>query len=400
MSDDTPNDPTATPAGEPAPRVNRDAARAANSSRNKQRIALIVGIVAVVVLAGCAAVWALTSSDESASPTTTVKKAATTTTVATTTTAPLPQGPIAPLTGVQLPADDAAGAALLNRPALVAKIDNAPEAMPQVGLQLADTVIELKVEGISRYMAVFHSKDVQEVGPVRSARTSDPDLLAMFVRPLVAWSGGNQAVTEVMDSTPWIQSLNHTQAEPAYSRTNTKKAPHNLMVNVPEIYTYADQPPAVPVPLFSYLAAGQDPGGQPVLGFSLKVGMSPLGYVYDPATGTWLRWSNDRRHLDENGTQIAPTNVVVLETPYVASSADSRSPEAQTLGTGAAFVFTQGRIIAGRWDRNAPAEPWKLTGLDGQPIALTPGPTWVELPEPGVQPGLLDDAGVAQFQAL
>src|SRR5207344_2741734 len=125
----------------------------------------------------------------------------------------------------------------------VAKVDNAPEAMPQVGLQLADTVIELKVEGISRYMAVIHSKDAQEVGPVRSARTSDPDLLAMFVRPLVAWSGGNPSVSEIMGSTPWIQSLNHTQAEPTYSRTNTKKAPHNLMVNVPEIYTYADQPP-------------------------------------------------------------------------------------------------------------------------------------------------------------
>jgi hypothetical protein len=172
------------------------------------------------------------------------------------------------------------------------------------------------------------------------------------------------------------------------------------MVNVPEIYTYADQPPAVPVPLWGYLAPGQDPGGQPVLGFGLKVGMSPLGYVFDPATGTWLRWSNDRRQVDENGTQIAPTNVVVLETPYEASEADSRSPEAKTLGSGGAWVFTQGRMIPGTWTRNAPAEPWALTGLDGQPIALTPGPTWVELPEPGVQPALLDDAGVAQFQAL
>jgi Protein of unknown function (DUF3048) N-terminal domain/Protein of unknown function (DUF3048) C-terminal domain len=396
MSDDTPNEPLS---GEtPEPRVSRDAARAGNRSSTNRKIAAIVAVIAVVVLGAGAAVFAM-GGDEDAAPTTTEKKA-TTTTEATTTTVPAPQGPIAPLTGVQLALDDAAGAALLNRPALVAKVDNAPEAMPQVGLQLADTVIELKVEGISRYMAVIHSKDAQEIGPVRSARTSDPDLLAMFVRPLVAWSGGNPTVSEIMGSTPWIQSLNHTQAEPAYSRTNTKKAPHNLMVNVPEIYTFADQPPAVPVPLFGYLAAGQDPGGQPVLGFGLHVGMSPLGYVFDPATGTWLRWSNDRRHVDENGNQIAPTNVVVLETPYVASGADSRSPEAQTLGSGGAWVFTQGRMIPGTWERNAPEQPWKLTGLDGQPILLTPGPTWVELPEPGAQPALLDDAGVAQFQAL
>jgi Protein of unknown function (DUF3048) N-terminal domain/Protein of unknown function (DUF3048) C-terminal domain len=393
MSDDIPNDPE-------TPRVSRDAARAANKSRNNRKIALIVGAVVIVLLGGGAAAWALTSSDESAEPERTTTTTTSSTTTVAPTTVPPPVGPTAPLTGVQLAVDDAAGAALLNRPALVAKIDNAPAAMPQVGMQLADVVIEIKVEGISRYMAVVHSKDVQEIGPVRSARTSDPLLLGMFVRPLVAWSGGNANVTEVMDSTPWIQSLNHSQASSAYSRTRSKSAPHNLMVNVPEIYTYADQPPALPIPLFTYVAPGQDPGGLPVLGFNLHVGQSPMGYVWDPAAGTWLRWSNDRRQVDENGTQIAPTNVVVLETPYEASAADSRSPEAQTIGTGAAWVFTQGRVVAGTWERGAPEQPWKLTSIDGQPMLLTPGPTWVELPEPGVQPGILDEAGVAMFQAM
>ena len=394
MSDQTPA--PSTPGD--APRVSRDAARAANQSKGNRKIAVIVAIVVVAVLGGAATVFALTrSDDEEAAPTTT--EATTTTAGETTTTAPAPVGPTAPLTGVQLTADDAAGAALLNRPAAVVKIDNAPAAMPQIGMQNADVVFEIKVEGISRYMAVFHSRDVQDAGPVRSARTSDPDLLGMFVRPIVAWSGGNQNVSDVMNSTPWIQSLNHTQGEPAYRRDPSRRAPHNLVVNLPRLWEFADQPPALPTPVFQYLAPGQDPGGMPAFGLDVRVGDSPAAFVWDPTTGTWLRWSNGQRQLDENGTQIAPTNVVVLETGYVASSADSRSPEAVTIGSGTAWVFTQGRVIAGRWERGAPEQPYNLTNPEGGPLLLTPGSTWVELPDVGVWPNVLDEAGAALLNA-
>ena len=315
-----------------------------------------------------------------------------TTTTTTTTTAPTPAGPTAPLTGLVVDGDDAAAVERLDRPALVAKIDNAPEAMPQIGLDRADVVIELKVEGISRYMAVVHSQDVTELGPIRSARTSDPDLLAMFVRPLVAWSGGNPTVTRIMDSTPWIQSLNPDQTTDAYSRTRTKKAPHNLVADVPRLYTYADQPPALPVPLFGYLPEGGDPGGVPVAGFEISVGASPSTYVWSDELGAWLRWANGRRQTVADGAQIAPTNVVVLATPYGTSAADRISPEAQTLGSGTAWVFTQGRMIEGRWDRAEPSQPWQLTRADGTPIQLTPGVTWVGLPSPDAGPRLIDRA--------
>ncbi len=100
-------------------------------------------------------------------------------------------GTTAPLTGI--PVDESDAARLL-RPALVAKIDGAPEAMPQEGLEKADLVMEVRVEGISRYLGVWHSRDVDEIGPVRSARTTDPDLIAALVRPLFSYSGGNTGV--------------------------------------------------------------------------------------------------------------------------------------------------------------------------------------------------------------
>lgn len=385
--------------GEPSdggdvPVVHRDAARAASDAARRRKLALIGGGIAVVVLLAGGLAFALTRGDEETATTST-----TTTSTTTTTAAPAPAGPTAPLTGVVVDDGDAAAVARLDRPALVAKIDNAPQAMPQIGLNGADVVIELKVEGISRYMAVVHSQDVTELGPIRSARTSDPDLLAMFVRPLVAWSGGNPTVMRIMNSTGWIQSLNPDQTTGAYSRTSTKNPPHNLVVDVPKLYTYAEQPPALPVPLFGYLAEGADPGGAPVAGFEISVGASPSTFVWSPESGTWLRWANGRRQTVEGGGQIAATNVVVLATPYGTSPADPISPEAQTIGSGTAWVFTQGRMIEGRWARAEPAQPWQLTRADGTPIQLTPGVTWVELPSPDSGPRLLDQAAADRLLA-
>jgi hypothetical protein len=397
MSDETPNSNIA----QEALTVNRAGVRGAKKKRPNRKLALGLSVLAVVALGGGVAGLGLSGCSkkaESAEPVKVKAEAAPTTTIPATTTT-IAVGPTAALTGVQLSLDDAAGAALLARPVLVTKMDNSPAAMPQIGIEQADLVIELKVEGISRYMTLFQSKDVQQAGPIRSARTSDPDLLAMFGRPLVAWSGGNENVSQVMLNTPWIQSLNQSQAPDAYFRSKAKKAPHNLILDVPKLYTYADQPPVLPSQLFNYVTPGQDPGGTPVFGFDTKVGMSPLGFVWDPATSTWLRWSNNRRHLAESGGQIAPTNVVVLETPYAASAADSRSPEAQTIGFGNAWVFTQGRMTVGTWERSSREQPWKLTSAEGQPMLLTPGTTFVELPEVGTAPRLLDEATAAQLQA-
>jgi hypothetical protein len=264
----------------------------------------------------------------------------TTTTTTTTTTAPVPAGPTAPLTGLVVDDTDAAAIERLDRPALVGKIDNAPEAMPQIGLDRADVAIELKVEGISRYMAVVHSQDVAELGPIRSARTSDPDLLAMFVRPLFAWSGGNPKVIGQIRSTPWIQSLTPDQVRGAYSRSSAKRAPHNLIADVERLYRAADEPPAVPVPVVGYLTRDADPGGAPVPGLSVSVGASSSTYVWDADAERWFRWAGSTPQRVRGGEQVSAANVVVLATPHTASSADSRSPEAQTLGSGSAWVFT------------------------------------------------------------
>src|SRR5688500_2411294 len=110
-----------------------------------------------------------------------------TTATAPTTTAPPAPTPTsgAPLTGLAV-----TDPAKVARPALIVKLDNAPKGRPQEGINQADVVVEVGVEGgITRFAAIFHSQDIPEVGPIRSARSTDIAIASELNRPLFAYSG-------------------------------------------------------------------------------------------------------------------------------------------------------------------------------------------------------------------
>lgn len=373
---------------EVAPAVRR--ARTTDGSGGGRRGLWIAGIGAAVALIAIAVVLLLVGGDEEEEPVAS-RRTTTTTESTTTSVAPAPAPMTAPLTGVVISAEEAGR---LARPAVAVKIDNAPRAMPQIGLGMADVVLELRVEGISRFIAVFHSKDVGSAGPVRSARTSDPDILGAFGRPLVAWSGGNDNVVRAMREADWIQNLNHDGLASAYRRERGRPAPHNLVVDVPQLWANAQDPVVPPTPIFEYRDPAAPPAGRPAAGFTIPVG-DPATFVWDAGRGGWLRWANGRRHTDDSGEQLAPANVVVLGTRYVPSSADRRSPEAQSIGGGQAWVLTGGNLVTGAWFRQGRNTPWVLVDEAGAPIQLAPGQTFVLMPEEGTGPSELDP-GAAQ----
>ena len=101
---------------------------------------------------------------------------------------------VAALTG--LPAD----ATVAKRPILAVKIDNYSIARPQWGLDSADAIIEENVEGVTRFIGLFQTQLPNEVGPIRSARTADLDLLVAMNHPVFAFSGANDTVNAWVDS--------------------------------------------------------------------------------------------------------------------------------------------------------------------------------------------------------
>jgi hypothetical protein len=155
-------------------------------------------------------------------PPSTTASTKTVATAATTTTVP-PPPPVAPLTGVLEP-----DAGKRNRVAIVVKIDNVDPARPQSGLDAADVVFEEMVEGkVTRLIAVFQSTDAPRIGPVRSTRTTDIDVVAALNHPLYSYSGGNANYVAQLRASPVVDVGADTFAAP-YIRSGPHPQPHNL----------------------------------------------------------------------------------------------------------------------------------------------------------------------------
>lgn len=306
---------------------------------------------------------------------TTVAETVAPTTVAETTTTTIPV-PVMPLTGLPIVDEIAA-----IRPAIVAKIDNHPASRPQTGLNEADIVYEENVEKWTRFAAVFHSTGSDPVGPVRSGRTQDINLVTSLNRPLFVWSGGNPTVTGLINKAELINmSASAASKGGGFFRSTDKKAPHNLFSKTTNIWELDAGRGGTPPAQFAYRNDGSAAAGTATAGLKLTMdGKMRAAWEWDAASGKFIRFHDAKPHVDSNKVQVNVDNVVVIVCEYKFSQADKNSPEAQTVGTGVAWLFTQGVWTEGTWSRPVNLSPWTLTDTSGQPMLLTPGRTWVEL---------------------
>lgn len=346
-----------------------------------------VGALALAVLAAsCSG-----GDDESVDATTTEVTASPSTTETTvdgdettTTVDPPPVDEVvtdgSPLSG--LPPADATAA---SRPALAVKIDNHPSARPQGGLDLADIVFEIRVEGITRFLAVFHSNAPDAVGPVRSSRTSDFDLLTGLDTPLYASSGGNDYVANALRNLDIYSVTAMSRTE--YYRNGSRPAPHNLYTNTGDLFALAPSDATPPSPWFDYRvpSASPNPTGRALREpITITYRGGPLvTHTWDENLGGWLRTQDGQPHTNADGEQLAPENVVIMVSDYVTSPADSISPELVSVGSGQLFVLTDGLVIEGTWSRASAADKPELVDSAGNTITLTPGSSWVLFPESG-----------------
>lgn len=296
----------------------------------------------------------------------------------TTTTLP----PIAPLTGLPTDAD------VVSRPAVTVKIENAPASRPQAGLERADVVFEVIVEGgVTRFLAVFHSAD-SDAGPIRSVRPADPAIVSPF-GGVVAFSGGIGTFVDALRASP-ATAIDETAAGDAMRRRRDRTAPHNLYAQTEDLRELAPDGEGPPPPFATFLGDGQAfaaAGATDVLGVDMVVGRTGIAYTWDEGSATWLRDTNGTPHVVESGEQIAPTTVIVqfVENPPVGEVDTTGSPvtEARVVGEGRGMLFTAGQSVPIRWAKPSATAMTTFTDEAGQPIVLPPGRTWVELADVG-----------------
>ena len=292
---------------------------------------------------------------------------------------------LVPLTG-ELTSD----LSVTQRRAVAAKVDNGGLApRPQFGLAAADIVYEELVEGgFTRFLAVFHSEIPSRIGPVRSVRSSDFDLLADLSEPYLVSSGANNVVLQQMREAVRSGTLIDAGAlrgVPAYSLDHSRPAPHNRFFHYQQLFesTTATSTPASVAPVFEYGTSNPPPiAGAAGVTVDYSRFNNTVSHIWDADIGGWVRIQQGALHTTETdfGTvEIAPTNVVVLEFEYQTSAADPKSPQALSYGSGDALVLTAGSVHEATWERTESLAGFRLTDAQGNALSLSPGSTWVLL---------------------
>lgn len=286
--------------------------------------------------------------------------------------------PTCPLTGLE-----AASAAAAGRTAVGVKVENISGSRPQAGLNDADIVYEQPVEGgITRFLAVYQCREAERIGPIRSARLVDPDLLLQFGDAAFAYSGGVQRVVNEVEASGRLQDVGVVAAPDAYEEDPARPAPHNLYASSRELLQAAGRRRAAPPAIFGFSEEPPAEGSRRAR--SVHLDFSPEADVlwrYRPRQGVYLRSHGDEPHTLEDGSRVSATNVVVmvveLRDSGIVDAAGNPSPEVIVEGSGRAFVFRDGRMVRGRWIGEDAAI--RIVDASGEPIPLSPGRTWVEL---------------------
>ncbi|KFF59077.1 hypothetical protein JF66_13790 [Cryobacterium sp. MLB-32] len=282
---------------------------------------------------------------------------------------------LAPLRGT------AAASAALAHPSIAVKIDNHAAARPQIGLERADIIFEELVEGgITRYVAVWHSDVPDEVGPVRSIRPMDPDIMSPF-GGIAAFSGGAQTFLDMIKAAPVFSAIFDYDNSGIFSRTSTKSAPHNVILQANELVGRHTDLPA-PAQQFAYApsvaASSAMVDGTPISAINTRFSNSRWpGWTWDAAAGTYLRSQEGAPDLDSNGAQLAATNVVTLRVDI--DNTYGYVPKTTMIGSGEASVSTGGQTLSATWVKDSQTAPIRLVDRNGVTVRLAPGNTWIEL---------------------
>lgn len=267
------------------------------------------------------------------------------------------------------------------KPVLVVKIDNTRAAQPHAGLQDADVVYVEEVEwGLTRLAAVFSSRLPSVVGPVRSARISDIDLLAQYGRPAFAFSGAQRKLTPHLLAAPFYD-VSGDVGITGYYRDSSRPAPWNFMGHPAQLLKRAPKASAAKDIGFSFDTTAPA-GGKAVTTAVANYPASQAKFVWD---ADHARYDVDLNKAPARnaagGTQHATTVVIQYVKQYDSGYGDKfggRTPKEVTIGSGRGWVLRDGRAYKVRWDRPTAKGGTTFTSK-GVVVPFAPGQVWVVL---------------------
>ncbi|TGA97321.1 DUF3048 domain-containing protein [Streptomyces sp. MZ04] len=264
-------------------------------------------------------------------------------------------------------------------PVLAVKFDNARTARPHTGIAQADIVYVEKVEGgMSRLMGVYSSRLPKSLGPVRSARESDVELLRQFGRPALAYSGVRSSLSKMLRESP-LYVRPHGRLPSAYFRDADRPAPHNLFVRPKSVLRSA---PDADLPTDIGFRFGPAPaGGSPALERTVRYSSASQTFRWSPQEGRWLASFDGAPARGTSGARLGAKTIVIQYVDMPPSRYKdvngAATPYIKTVGSGRATVLRNGKAYSTRWERSEATGGTSFTRPDGSRMPFARGQVWM-----------------------
>jgi hypothetical protein len=252
-------------------------------------------------------------------------------------------------------------------------IENSEAARPQTGLANAGIVFETTTEGgITRYLALYQEDIPEIIGPVRSVRPAFVDWVMGF-DAAIAHVGGSAVALDAINQRE-TKSLNEFFNPEPYYRSDEREAPHNMYAETRKLLTLQNEKGFHSSSFKIFERSEESPAPEPIV-TQINVDFSTPSfstqYRYDSESNNYVRYLSGEPHIDQaSGEPITVKNVIVLQ---MGDAIDA-------IGTGKAYVFKDGAVIEGTWEKTSYDEQITFTEVvDGEEksVSINRGASWV-----------------------
>lgn len=268
-------------------------------------------------------------------------------------------------------------------------IENLSAARPQAGLDKANLVYEMLVEGgITRFLAIFaSSEEIAKIGPVRSARTAFLDIVKELGAVFVHVGGSPEALANIPNA--GIIDLNQMYNSQYFDRDRERlkkgiAREHTLYTNwiflsrVGRDKNLAAHGSFTPWKFDADALLEERPTEPKSLTINFSTFPYKIEYRYNRDKNTYERYQGETPHVLEDGTAVVVKNVVVQYAPTRVADSEGRL-NIDLIGEGPAVVFRNGEAISATWKKDTASARTTYRDANGQDIVFTKGTTWVEI---------------------
>jgi hypothetical protein len=269
---------------------------------------------------------------------------------------------------------------------LAVKIDDTNSAHPQIGLEDADVVYIEQVEGgLTRLAAIFSSAIPVRIGPVRSARISDIDILSQYGRVAFAYSGAQRKLLPVIAAANLEDLGAQHESSKIFTTDPTRNAPYAMVLRADLLMQkIVDENLQVDSAKSVGFVFGDNPeGGAPTQKVVVNWPAATYSADWSQKESRWLLTHNGRLNLADSGVVLGPTTLVIQMVKISPSEYGDKfggvTPLSETIGTGKAYVLRNGELFTTTWNRAFADSGTTFTLPDGSSMNFAPGQVWVAL---------------------